>query len=657
MSTNLLIFTKIMLIRFTTPVMPPLLPYNMPNPLVRAAVEVQTSRIKEAIDEVMNHKMKDVVKELTKEIRKVRTASNPDDVDLIDDLQQQLSERNRELSTCDNRLEDAWSRLELCEDQEQLLQQQARQYSDHIVKMSSDIGRLQADVVALENNLGEEVKTTKVQRDALQVELAAKKSELQQKIQEQEGLVASKAQCEASLATLQKEQASLQELLSDLQEGISKFASMREALLEEHKVITEEMEQRHLSKEEILAQIQVVVSRLDQCGSATDSDSDVRANSDLDVEVEKLKSLDSENHLEGFLQTIDELWVRTCRNEEVVDLSAQIKSLKREAEDLKGEHAREAEDLRAQLSGQAETLARVVGEKDICRGVLRELQARVSQLEEDVESGSAEKNAELRAKISGMTETLESLEEELAACKAKTSGQSKTIGELESDVQACRRELEALQQRFNDLENMSAISDSSSDGGEDVVNVSNISSQSARAQDEVSDKDIDEYAAQLERTGEEKKFTVGPSQLSLQKHVGNYIVQNENYLYDQLLTPKLEKGFVQMSLFPDKERRNAKTNIGVSLGKFRPTYVFDKVITRLVEKENFEGIKRDKDAVVRLFFLIVKRLSDQLLDGVTYTVNKGKGVSEKYYFFRKRKSPRFVSGGSGFSLSNLFIWL
>ena len=70
--------------------MPPLLPFNMANPLARAAIQVETSMIKEAINEVMNHKMKDVVKELTNEIRVAQAASNPNDAKEIADLRRLL---------------------------------------------------------------------------------------------------------------------------------------------------------------------------------------------------------------------------------------------------------------------------------------------------------------------------------------------------------------------------------------------------------------------------------------------------------------------------------------------------------------------------------------------------------------------------------------
>ena len=105
----------------------------------------------------------------------------------------------------------------------------------------------------------------------------------------------------------------------------------------------------------------------------------------------------------------------------------------------------------------------------------------------------------------------------------------------------------------------------------------------------------------------------------------------------------------------------------VDLRKFEPKRIFDGVKKKLDAWLNKKPLDEKQEVVVRLFCLIVYRLTniEGGEDGVTYVNEYADRTTSdrrttKYYFMKDRKtkrSPQEVSGGSGFSLSNLFIWL
>lgn len=105
--------------------MPPLLPFGMANPVVRSAIHVETSRIREAIKEAFKHEMKDVVTDLKQEMHVASNGSNPNNANRIRKLEEKHRKATEHLNNCRRESNQRRLALQQCDasrqDQETLL--------------------------------------------------------------------------------------------------------------------------------------------------------------------------------------------------------------------------------------------------------------------------------------------------------------------------------------------------------------------------------------------------------------------------------------------------------------------------------------------------------------------------------------------------------
>ena len=745
--------------------MPPFLPYDMPNPLVRAAVQVQTSRIKEAIDEVVGHKMKDVVNDLTAEIRKVRTASDTTQVEWNHKLQKQLKQRDRLVSRLRKHLEDSVSAKAECDMREQEATLRLEQNVAESTRLTTEIATLQETVRTTEARMEEALRGERNNSGDLSERISQIVTLL---TQEKQRMVQSLQECNDKLAPLQEEKARLEKEIeeeklakraeNERMEGIQQeldatkrrvenlgaeiqtcegekdaqqqqLDRVQQELQEEREASIAKLEEYSQKKRDTLRKIVHIIYQFEGLLSTLHPQNFVHWDNAVKAQLD---SLQEEEKLHTTFKGLYAKIVESKKKDggENQSLKQAIEKLKIKAEEetgkVQGEHKQQVEELETRLREQEERISELVQMKDACKDKLGELMVAEATLVADKKNlvkSSEDLDKRLRAALKAVKK-----------CTRERGKETKQLARLKGQLSACRKQNEDFKQRLGDDSGVSrgskkssdakstsssesgekkAESTSSSGSGEDDKEESSSSSgngeddkeesssSSGSGEDEKkestasgdatgetegtrrspeehepTDAEVETYQKLLTKSeipsARKKKMEYEypkPTPQILQRHViGHFSGSTTVADIYKLLVAKSGK----IPMYMQAKDENKGTLLGsqlilVDLRKFEPKRIFDGVKKKLDAWLNKKPLDEKQEVVVRLFCLIVYRLTniEGGEDGVTYVNEYADRTTSdrrttKYYFMKDRKtkrSPQEVSGGSGFSLSNLFIWL
>ncbi|NXL90605.1 MYH10 protein, partial [Alectura lathami] len=278
--------------------------------------------------------------------------------------------------------------------------------------------------------------------EEMRARLAAKKQELEEILHDLESRVEEE---EERNQILQNEKKKMQGHIQDLEEQLDEEEGARQKLQLEK--VTAEAKIKKMEEEILLLEDQnskflkekkLMEDRIAECTSQLAEEEEKAKNLAKLKNKQEMMITDLEERLKKEEKTRQELEkAKRKLDGETTDLQDQIAELQAQIEELKIQLAKKEEELQAALArGDEETV-----QKNNALKVIRELQAQIAELQEDLESEKASRNKAEKQKRD-LSEELEALKTELEDTLDTTAAQQELRTKREQEVAELKKAIE-----------------------------------------------------------------------------------------------------------------------------------------------------------------------------------------------------------------------
>ncbi|NXO28481.1 MYH10 protein, partial [Cisticola juncidis] len=278
--------------------------------------------------------------------------------------------------------------------------------------------------------------------EEMRARLAAKKQELEEILHDLESRVEEE---EERNQILQNEKKKMQGHIQDLEEQLDEEEGARQKLQLEK--VTAEAKIKKMEEEILLLEDQnskflkekkLMEDRIAECSSQLAEEEEKAKNLAKLKNKQEMMITDLEERLKKEEKTRQELEkAKRKLDGETTDLQDQIAELQAQIEELKIQLAKKEEELQAAVArGDEETV-----QKNNALKVIRELQAQIAELQEDLESEKASRNKAEKQKRD-LSEELEALKTELEDTLDTTAAQQELRTKREQEVAELKKAIE-----------------------------------------------------------------------------------------------------------------------------------------------------------------------------------------------------------------------
>ncbi|XP_029456202.1 myosin-10 isoform X2 [Rhinatrema bivittatum] len=278
--------------------------------------------------------------------------------------------------------------------------------------------------------------------EEMRVRLAAKKQELEEILHDLESRVEEE---EERNQALQSEKKKMQTHVQDLEEQLDEEEAARQKLQLEK--VTAEAKIKKMEEEILLLEDQnskfvkekkLMEDRIGECTSQLAEEEEKAKNLAKLKNKQEMMIVDLEERLKKEEKTRQELEkAKRKLDGETTDLQDQIAELQAQIEELKIQLAKKEEELQAAIArGDEETV-----QKNNALKLVRELQAQIAELQEDLESEKASRNKAEKQKRD-LSEELEALKTELEDTLDTTAAQQELRTKREQEVAELKKTIE-----------------------------------------------------------------------------------------------------------------------------------------------------------------------------------------------------------------------
>uniref|UniRef100_A0A8C3KU25 Myosin heavy chain 10 n=1 Tax=Chrysolophus pictus TaxID=9089 RepID=A0A8C3KU25_CHRPC len=277
--------------------------------------------------------------------------------------------------------------------------------------------------------------------EEMRARLAAKKQELEEILHDLESRVEEE---EERNQILQNEKKKMQGHIQDLEEQLDEEEGARQKLQLEK--VTAEAKIKKMEEEILLLEDQnskflkekkLMEDRIAECTSQLAEEEEKAKNLAKLKNKQEMMITDLEERLKKEEKTRQELEkAKRKLDGETTDLQDQIAELQAQIEELKIQLAKKEEELQAALARSEHTV-----QKNNALKVIRELQAQIAELQEDLESEKASRNKAEKQKRD-LSEELEALKTELEDTLDTTAAQQELRTKREQEVAELKKAIE-----------------------------------------------------------------------------------------------------------------------------------------------------------------------------------------------------------------------
>ncbi|XP_039356841.1 myosin-10 isoform X4 [Mauremys reevesii] len=308
-----------------------------------------------------------------------------------------------------------------------------------------EMGRKHQQIVEEKNILAEQLQAETelfAEAEEMRARLAAKKQELEEILHDLESRVEEE---EERNQVLQNEKKKMQAHIQDLEEQLDEEEGARQKLQLEK--VTAEAKIKKMEEEILLLEDQnskflkekkLTEDRIAECTSQLAEEEEKAKNLAKLKNKQEMMITDLEERLKKEEKTRQELEkAKRKLDGETTDLQDQIAELQAQIEELKIQLAKKEEELQAALArGDEEAV-----QKNNALKLIRELQAQIAELQEDLESEKASRNKAEKQKRD-LSEELEALKTELEDTLDTTAAQQELRTKREQEVAELKKAIE-----------------------------------------------------------------------------------------------------------------------------------------------------------------------------------------------------------------------
>uniref|UniRef100_A0A8D0GJG9 Myosin heavy chain 10 n=1 Tax=Sphenodon punctatus TaxID=8508 RepID=A0A8D0GJG9_SPHPU len=308
-----------------------------------------------------------------------------------------------------------------------------------------EMERKQQQILEEKNILAEQLQAETelfAEAEEMRARLAAKKQELEEILHDLESRVEEE---EERNQVLQNEKKKMQSHIQDLEEQLDEEEGARQKLQLEK--VTAEAKIKKMEEEILLLEDQnskflkekkLTEDRIAECTSQLAEEEEKAKNLAKLKNKQEMMITDLEERLKKEEKTRQELEkAKRKLDGETTDLQDQIAELQAQIEELKIQLAKKEEELQAALARGDDEAA----QKNNALKVIRELQAQIAELQEDLESEKASRNKAEKQKRD-LSEELEALKTELEDTLDTTAAQQELRTKREQEVAELKKAIE-----------------------------------------------------------------------------------------------------------------------------------------------------------------------------------------------------------------------
>lgn len=326
---------------------------------------------------------------------------------------------------------------------------------EELLKVKEKQSKVEGELVEMERKHQQLIEEKNILAEQLQAEtelfaeaeemrarLAAKKQELEEILHDLESRVEEE---EERNQGLQNEKKKMQTHIQDLEEQLDEEEAARQKLqlekvtaegkikkMEEDILLLEDQNSKFLKEKKLME------DRISECASQLAEEEEKAKNLAKVKNKQEMMIVDLEERLKKEEKTRQELEKSKRKLDgETSDLQDQIAELQAQIEELKIQLAKKEEELQAALArGDDEAI-----QKNNALKVVRELQAQIAELQEDLESEKASRNKAEKQKRD-LSEELEALKTELEDTLDTTAAQQELRTKREQEVAELKKNIE-----------------------------------------------------------------------------------------------------------------------------------------------------------------------------------------------------------------------